>query len=241
MWATYTPRTYVVYDTTYYYNEGVWYTRALQEGETVYVKVSAPAGLEVESLLGEPEGMEVDGQTFYLSDNTFYQRIQRDGKDLYVVVDAPAGAQVSSVPDDVVEHDEGGEKVYQYDETFYTSATDQSGKQVYEVQPVPAEEEIDEIPEGTVKFVADEETYYYVARALYVAAEGGGYVMSEPPLGSVAAKLPDGATAINEGGKTYFQLDTVFFEPTDSGSDTVYEVVPSPDGSEIVEEDAEVT
>ncbi len=76
---------------------------------------------------------------------------------------------------------------------------------------------------------------------MYVAAEGGGYVMSEPPLGSVAAKLPDGATVINEGEQTYFQLDTVFFKPMGSASETAYEVVASPDGSEIVEEDAEET
>jgi hypothetical protein len=241
VWATYTPRTYVVYDTTYYYNDGVWYTRALQEGETVYVMVSAPEGLELESLPGEPEVMEADGQTYYLSENTFYRRVQRDGKDLYVVVDAPAGAQVSSVPEGVVEHDEGGETVYQYDETFYTTTEDDSGNQVYEVQPVPAEEEIDEIPQSTVTFVADEETYYYVDRAMYVAAEGGGYVMSEPPLGSVAQKLPDGATVINEGEELYFQLDTVFFKPLDSSSETAYKVIASPDGSEIADETAEET
>ena len=158
-----------------------------------------------------------------------------------MVVDAPAGAQVSSVPDDVVVHDEDGESVYQYDETFYTSTEGESGEQVYEVQPVPPEEEIDEIPEGTVTFVADEETYYYVERGLYVAAEAGGYVMSEPPLGSVAAKLPDGATVINEGEQTYFQFDTVFFKPMDSGSEAAYEVIAAPDGSEIVGDDAEET
>ena len=65
--------------------------------------------------------------------------------------------------------------------------------------------------------------------------------MSEPPLGSVAAKLPDGATVINEEEGTYFQLDTVFFKPIDSGTDTAYEVIASPDDSEIVEEDAEET
>jgi len=241
VWATYTPHTYVVYDTTYYYNDGVWYTRAIQEGETVYVMVSAPSGLELESLPGDSEAVDVAGETYYLSDNTFYQRIQRDGKDLYVVVDAPAGAQVSSIPDDVVEHDEGGEAVYQYDETFYASETDESGKKVYEVQPKPPEEEIDEIPEGTVTFVADEETYYYVTHGFYVGADGGGYVMSEPPLGSVSEELPDGATVINEGGEVYFQFDTVFFKSVESGAETVYEVIPSPDGSEVVEADAEET
>jgi hypothetical protein len=66
-----------------------------------------------------------------------------------------------------------------------------------------------------------------------VAADGGGYVTSEPPLGSICAKLPDGATVINEGDKTYFQFDTVFFEPKGGK----YEVIAAPDGSEIVEED----
>ena len=95
--------------------------------------------------------------------------------------------------------------------------------------------------QNTITFVADEETFYYVERGLYVAAEGGGYVMSEPPLGSTAAELPDGATVINEEGELYFQFDTVFFKPVDSGEETAYEVIPSPDGSEVLEEDAEET
>jgi hypothetical protein len=233
VWATWTPRTVVVYGSTYYYYDGVWYTRALQEGETVYVVTSAPAGYEVESLPDDTEIIEVDEQTYYLSENTFYQKIQRDGEDLYVVVDPPAGAQVSSVPEDVVEHEEGDVTVYQYDETFYTQGTDESGTQYYEVQPQPAQEELDELPADAVSFVVDEETYYYADRALYVAAEGGGYVMSEPALGGVAPRLPDGATVINEGDETYFQLDTVFFKEVDTG----YEVIPAPDGSEVVEED----
>ena len=104
MWASCTPRTYVVYGSTYYYNNGVWYTRAVHEEETVYVIQSAPEGYEVESLPEDAEVIEVDGQTYYLSEHTFYQKIQRDGEDVYVVVDPPAGAQVTSIPEDVVEH-----------------------------------------------------------------------------------------------------------------------------------------
>jgi hypothetical protein len=225
VWATYTPRTVVVYGSTYYYNDGVWYTRAVQEEETVYVVTSAPAGYEVESLPEDAEIVEVEGETYYLSEHTFYQKIQRDGKDVYVVVDAPAGAQVASIPEDVVEHEEGDLTVYQYDETFYTEGADESGDQYWEVQPQPAEEELDELPDDAVSFVVEEETYYYAGTALYVAAEGGGYVMSEPALGGVAPRLPDGATVINEGDQTYFQFDTVFFQEVDSG----YEVIPAPE------------
>ena len=237
VWATYTPRTVVVYESTYYYNDGVWYTRRVNEGETVYVVTSAPEGYEVESLPEDAEVIEVEGQTYYLSEHTFYQLIQRDGQDIYVVVDPPAGAQVASMPDEVVEHEEGDVTVYQFDETFYTQEIDDAGTQYYEVQPHPAEEELDELPADAVSFLVDDETYYYVHTALYVAADGGGYVMSEPALGGMTAQLPDGATVINEGGETYFQFDTVFFKQIESASGTTYEVVPAPDGSEIVEEE----
>jgi len=237
VWATYTPRTVVVYGSTYYYHEGVWYTQRLNEGETVYVITSAPEGYEVESLPDDAEVIEVEGQTYYLSEHTFYQLIQRDGQDVYVVVDAPAGAQVTSVPEGVVEHEEGDVTVYQYDETFYSQEADAAGTQYYQVQPHPAEEELDEIPDDAVSFVVDDETYYYVDRAKYVAADGGGYVMSEPALGGMTAQLPEGATVINEGDETYFQLDSVFFKQIESASGTTYEVVPAPDGSEIVEEE----
>ena len=235
VWATYTPRTVVVYGSTYYYYDGVWYVRGVNEGETVYVMTSAPEGYEVDSLPDDTGIIEVEGQTYYLSEDTFYQQIQRDGEDLYVVVDPPAGAQVSSVPEDAVEHEEGDVTVYQYDETFYTQATDEDGNEYYEVQPNPAEEELDELPADAVSFMVDEETYYYANRGLYVAAEGGGYVLSEPAVGGITSQLPDGATVINEGDETYFQLDTVFFKPLESGSGTTYEVVAAPDGSEIVE------
>lgn len=233
MWATYTPRTVVVYGSTYYYNDGIWYTRAVNEGETVYVITEAPSGYEVEGLPDDTEVLEVEGQTYYLSEHTFYQQIQRDGKDIYVVVDPPAGAQVSSIPENVVEHEEGDVTVYQYDATFYTPEISEGGDQVYEIQPRPAEEELDDMPDHAVSFVVDGETYYYVDRGLYVAAAEGGYVMAEPELGGIAPQLPDGATVINEGDDTYFQLDTVFFKQTDDG----YEVIPAPDGSEVVGED----
>ena len=40
-------------------------------------------------------------------------------------------------------------------------------------------------------------------------------------------------TTVEEGGVTYYQFDTVFFEEVeDEGGQTFYEVVGSPDGSE---------
>ena len=134
------------------------------------------------------------------------------------------------MPENVAEHEEGDVTVYQYDKTFYTQETNEGGNRVYEVQPRPAEEELDDMPDHAVSFVVGGETYFYVDRGLYVAAEGGGYVMSEPELGGIAPQLPDGATVINEGDDTYFQLDTVFFKETEDG----YEVIPAPDGSEVV-------
>ena len=234
-WVT-RPRTVVVYEVTYYNHDGTWYTQSMHEGETVYVVISTPTGYEVESLPDDALVIEVDGQTYYLSEHTFYTKIQREGKDLYVVVDPPPGAQVSSIPPDAMEHEESGVTVYQYDETFYSKDADDGGNEYYVVEPPPPEEELESVPDDAVTFAVDEETYYYVGYALYVSDEEGGYVTSEPPLGGIAPQLPDGATVIQEGGETFFQLDTVFFQMVETESGTAYEVIPAPDGSEIVDE-----
>jgi len=229
-WAT-RPTTVVVYDNTYYYHEGTYYKEAIREDETTYVIVSAPVGLQVDTL---PEGAEtivVDDRTYYYANGAFYEERQSDGQDVYVVVEAPEGVEVSSIPEDVEEHDEGGEIVYQYDEQFFTDSEDNPGK--YTVQPKPAEEELDDMPSDAITFEVDGEAYYYTDNATYIEGEEDGYVMSEPPLGGIAPELPEGATVIQEGGETYFQLDAVFFKQVSDG----YEIVVAPDGSEVVEEE----
>ncbi|MCJ7754110.1 MAG: tyrosine-protein phosphatase [Thermoanaerobaculales bacterium] len=40
------------------------------------------------------------------------------------------------------------------------------------------------------------------------------------------------STVVQDGGKMYYQFDTVFFEPLTSGSNTTYKVVPPPGVSE---------
>ena len=65
----------------------------LEQGETGYVKISAPAGLTVTQL---PEGCNtiIAGEkTYYVSDGTFYERTQRDGKTVYMVVTRPSGSR----------------------------------------------------------------------------------------------------------------------------------------------------
>ncbi|MCK5573753.1 MAG: hypothetical protein KAJ12_13370, partial [Bacteroidetes bacterium] len=178
--------------------------------------------------------VEVEGKTYYLAEYTFYQKIQRDGKDLYVVVDPPKGAEVDSIPEKAVEHDDGGETIYQYGEHYY-GKDEESGK--YVVEAPPPQEEIDSVPADAVRFEVDDETYYYVDRSLYITGDEGKYVTSEPPLGGITPKLPDGATVINEGGETFYQFDTVFFKEVQTDSGRAYEVIPAPDGSEVVEEE----
>ncbi|MEE8595053.1 MAG: DUF6515 family protein, partial [Gemmatimonadota bacterium] len=232
-WAT---RPTTVQSTTYYYYDGKYYTPAVQEGETVYVIVSAPEGMEVDTLPPDAEEQEVQGQSYWYAENTFYQQIQRDGKAVYVVVDAPAGAVIPGLPEDAMEVEDEGDPVYQYDDTYYAAATsEESPTGGYVVQPPPPEETIEAIPADAVYFEVDDVFYYYVDYGLYVLLEGGGYGASEPPLGGVATQLPDGATVITEGDESYFQFDTVFFEMTSRDDSTVYVVIPAPDGSEIVE------
>ncbi len=126
--------------------------------------------------------------------------------------------------------------VYQYDDTYYAAATsEESPTGGYVVQPPPPEETIETIPADAAYFEVEGVFFYYVDYGFYVLLEGGGYGASEPPLGGVATQLPEGATVITEGGQTYFQFDTVFFEMTSRDASTVYVVIPAPDGSEIVE------
>ncbi len=84
--------------------------------------------------------------------------------------------------------------------------------------------------------MADQETYYYVDFNFYVEFEENGtkgFVNGEPEIGAQVDKLPDEVTTVEEGGVTYYQFDSVFFEQVeDDNGDTFYEVVGSPDGSD---------
>jgi hypothetical protein len=230
--------TYVVYGTTYV-RVNPWYRKALHEGEEVYVLTSAPVGWETEALPDEAETVEVDGVTYYWAEWSFFRAAPAGG---YVVVEPPVGAEVSAIPDEAVAHEEGDVALYQFDNLYFTRDTNDAGKEVYRVEPTPPEEEIDEIPEGSPSFVADGETFYYVNFNLYVEFEEGGqagYVNGEPEIGAQLNELPEGVTTIEEEGRTYYQFDTVFFEEVeDENGNAFYEVVDSPDGSEVVELDA---
>jgi len=218
--------------TTYYYHDSVYYVPAVQEGETVYVVVQAPSGHEVDTLPPDAKEVLVNEQTYYFADNIFYQQITRDGKTKYVIVDPPTGAKVSELPEQTAEYEEDGETIYQYDETYYREASAEEGGEGYVVQSPPPEQEIDSVPADAVTFVVDSKTYYYVENSLYIDDSKGGYLNAEPPMDGIAQEIPEGATVVQEGGKMYFQFDTVFFEQVTSGSKTTYKVVPPPGVSE---------
>ena len=58
----------------------------------------------------------------------------------------------------------------------------------------------------------------------------------EPEIGAQLDELPEGTTTIEEDGRTYYQFDMVFFEEVeDESGDPFYEVIDSPDGSDVVE------
>jgi hypothetical protein len=150
-----------------------------------------------------------------------------------VVIDPPVGANVPDLPEQTAQYEEDGETVYQYDETYYQKASAEEGGQGYVVQAPPPEEKVDSVPTDAVTFTVDGETYYYLENALYVADANGGYVNGEPPMDGIAQDVPEGSTVVQEGGKMYFQFDTVFFEQVTSGSGTTYKVVPPPGVSDV--------
>ena len=72
-----------------------------------------------------------------------------------------------------------------------------------------------------------------VLKSMVFADADGGYINEEPPMGGIAQQVPEGSTVVQEGGKMYFQFDTVFFEQMTSGSGTTYKVVPPPGVSDV--------
>jgi hypothetical protein len=223
------------YGTVTYYHVNPWYRKVLREGEEGYVLSTAPVGHREDQLPEGAETVELDGKTYYYKEGSFWQEAAGGG---YVVVKAPAGAEVSSLPAEAAPETEGDVTVYQYDDLFLTKDTDSSGRTIYRVEPQPPEEEIDSIPDGSPSFVADGETYHYVNFSFYVEFEENGkkgFVNGEPEIGAQTDKLPAGVTTVEEGGKSYYQFDTVFFEEVEDDKGKIfYEVVGSPDGSDEV-------
>jgi hypothetical protein len=227
--------TYVVYSTTYVH-VNPWYRKALYDGEEVYVLTSAPVGWETDALPEGAETVEVEGATYYYAEWSFFQAASGGG---YVVVEPPVGAEVSAIPEEAVAHEEGDVALYQFDSLYFTKDTNDAGREIYRVEPAPPEEELDEMPSDAVTFIADGETYYYVNYNLYVEYEEDGktgFVNGEPEIGAQLDKMPEGVTTIEEDGRTYYQFDMVFFEEVqDEDGNPFYEVVDSPDGSDVVE------
>ncbi len=226
--------TYTVTSVTYYhYNP--WYRRVLYKGEEGYVQTSAPVGFETRQLPDGAETVDFEGTTYHYHEAAFYQGAAGGG---YIVAQPPVGAEVSSIPADAVPVEEADSGLYVFDKVYFTKDVNDSGREIYRVEPQPGEEEMDEMPSDAVTFVADGETYYYVNYNLYVKNQQGGrteFVNGEPEIGAQLNALPQGATTIEESGKTYYQFDMVFFEEVeDEKGNSFYEVVGSPDGSEAI-------
>jgi hypothetical protein len=221
------------YGTLTYYHVNPWYHGVLREGEEGYVLSAAPVGHQEDQLPDGSETVQVDGKTYYWADTGFWEKASGGG---YVVVAAPVGAEVSSIPKEAASETEGEVTIYQFDDLYFTKDRNSAGKTIYRVEPSPPEEEIDSVPPGSPSFVADSETYHYVNHNFYVEyQENGkkGFVNGEPEIGAQVDKLPAEATTVEEGGVTYYQFDSVFFEEVeDDSGKTFYEVVGSPDGSD---------
>ena len=221
------------YGSVTYYHVNPWYRGVLREGEEGYVLSTAPVGHQSDQLPDGSETVEVDGKTYHYADTSFWQKASGGG---YVVVTPPAGAEVSSIPEEASPEIEGEVTLYQYDDLYFTKDRNSSGRTIYRVEPQPPEEEVDSIPPGSPSFVADQETYYYVDFNFYVEFEENGttgFVNGEPEIGAQLDKLPDDVTTVEEGGVTYYQFDSLFFEQVEDGKGgTFYEVVGSPDGSD---------
>jgi len=221
------------YTSVTYYHYNPWYKKVLYDGEEGYILTTAPVGHVVADLPEGAETIEFDGQTYYYAEWSFWQLAPGGG---YVVVAPPVGAEVATIPEEAIRDEESDVPLYQFDDLYFVQGTNDTGQTVYRVEPTPPEEEIDSIPAGSPSFEADGETYFYVNYNFYVEYEENGktgYINGEPEVGAQVTSLPDQVITLEEGGVTYYQFDSVFFEEVeDESGSTFYEVVGTPDGSD---------
>jgi hypothetical protein len=65
----------VVSSTTYYYDSGSYYTKAMHEGQVVYQVVAPPAGAVITTLPAGCSLVKVGGATYSQCGTTYYQRV----------------------------------------------------------------------------------------------------------------------------------------------------------------------
>jgi len=114
---------------TYYHCDTTWHQATYYQGETQYVLVSAPPGVEITSL-DDYEIIAVGGQDYYLNNHTFYQLITRDNRDVYVVVDPPYDAIIKVLPEYAVKVEVSSQTYYRWDKTYYQESTSVTGSYV---------------------------------------------------------------------------------------------------------------
>jgi hypothetical protein len=71
---------------------------------------------------------------------------------------------------------------------------------------------------------------YYYSEGNYYKPSGDQYEVVNAPTGATVNSLPEGAKKMQMGDDVYFVVGEVFYRPTQTGSEILFEVVPSPFG-----------
>ncbi len=109
----------VVYGSTYYYSNGVYYSST----SSGYVVVPAPARAVVEHAPTNVINVYVNNQEYGYSNGTYYEAkppVDDESASTYEVVAPRVGATVDSLPDGATQETIEGSTYFVYSETFYT-------------------------------------------------------------------------------------------------------------------------
>ncbi len=68
------------------------------------------------------------------------------------------------------------------------------------------------LPYGYDPFFIGQNPYYYYDGIYYRPDNGGGYEVTQPPLGAIVKKLPSGAKPTVINGQSYYELGGTFYE-----------------------------
>lgn len=68
------------------------------------------------------------------------------------------------------------------------------------------------LPFGYYPFYMGADQYYYANGAFYRPYDGGGYVVTTPPVGAAVPKLPKGAKAIMIDNQQFYEFEGVYYK-----------------------------
>ena len=182
----------------------------------------------VRYLLAPPPGYVVvtyNGMQYYRHGHVYYRQIWRDGRWVYMEVAPPPGVIVTTLPPSPEKVYINGQVYYRDNGTYYIEAPAAATSTTTVVVPNSTTAQTTTNANTNTTIVVNPGTSESSNTPTTATKQ---FVVTKPPVGAVLDRLPDGATAFDVGGVTYFKSGDLHYLPISVGDGTKYVVVEPP-------------